>query len=536
MRLPFPQRVAAMDSCEALFAPDFYAQHDRLSDLSYAYYSFDLTSYSGEETLQLHWLNGVPAGKVWLGLPDWSSNLWQWFAVPASGIISTPFAGWTKDEQLLALIVTVGDQQLWLRQINLGTLDSWSHSFGGPAYDTVEKVFVDTADNVYAAGETASFTGGTTAALIVKYSPAGALLWARTVSLPGQNLYVRDWAASPDGTVAGLLSQKWEQPPGTQNDGMLVFTVTPSGGLGWSKLWQLPLTNYASGIGAFPDGSFAVTCVLDADNPDPLQVDGAVLRLTPAGEFQEANAVDLGGRDSFFDFHQRPGDGALLAGFGSYPPDPAPNFRGTLELPPTNGLGLATLLPQAAIGSDGTLLSAVTITETADIFSDDLSLAHWDASGALLWAVRFNFDSNEDAWNAAFAPAGGDCFLVGRTHVAGRESPVFARFNSSGSLQNAQTWCPGGECYTLAFDSQANAVVGLTGATDARGIWKPFAPTVTAYTPEPVAATGIAYTPRALTYPLADGTAVIGTPTGAVTDLGGGDDDLLVIKRDSTEL
>jgi hypothetical protein len=173
MRLPFPQRVAGMDSCDALFEPDFRRSHDRFSDLSFAFYSFDMTSYSGGESVQMHWLDGVAVGNVWLGLPDWSNNLWHWFKVPASGIVSTPFASYIKDQQLLALVVTVGSQQYWLRQINLGQLNSWAHSYGGAAYDAVTEVFVDNADNIYAAGTSASFTGGDTAALVVKYSPAG---------------------------------------------------------------------------------------------------------------------------------------------------------------------------------------------------------------------------------------------------------------------------------------------------------------------------------------------------------------------------
>jgi hypothetical protein len=538
MRLPFPQRVAAMDSCEALFAPDFSSQHrPPLANLSYAFYSFDMTTYSGAESVQMHWLNGVQPGKVWLGLPDWSNNLWRWFQVPASGVVNTPFASFIKDQQLLALVATVGNQQLWLRQINLGQLDSWSRSYGGADYDAVAEVFVDAADNIYAAGQSSSFTGGSNAALVLKYSPAGVLLWAKTFSLPGADLYVTDWVASPDGTVAGLASQRWENPPGTFNDGALVFTLTPDGQLGWSKLWQLPYTNYPASIGAFPDGSFAVTCTIDADNVDPVKHDGAVLRLSPAGEMLTAHGLDLGGADSFYGMNVRPGDGALIAGFSSYPPGPPPPYiKGSLELPLAGGVGPATQLPVAAVGSDGSLLRADSPLEAADIFIKDLSLTHWDASGGLLWAIRFDIDDNENGWNAAFEPDSSNTFLVGRTNVAGLETPVVAQFDASGGLLRADTWCPGGECYTLAFDSQANLVVAFTGATDARGIWKPLSPAITPYTPDPVSAVTVSYTSRTLDYPLVDGPVELSTPTGAVTDIGGGNDDMLVIKRDKTEL
>jgi hypothetical protein len=154
----------------------------------------------------------------------------------------------------------------------------------------------------------------------------------------------------------------------------------------------------------------------------------------------------------------------------------------------------------------------------------------------LLWAIRFDIDDNESGWNAAFEPDSSNTFLVGRTHVAGLETPVVAQFDATGSLLWANTWCPGGECYTLAFDSHANLVVAFTGAADARGVWKPLSPVITPYTPDPVVATAVSYTSRTLDYPLVNGPGEISTPTGAVTDTGGGNDDMLVIKRDKAEL
>jgi hypothetical protein len=75
---------------------------------------------------------------------------------------------------------------------------NWAHTWGGPASDSTEAVTLDASGNIYAAGATGSYGAGGQDVLILKYSPAGTLLWAKTWGGTG-NEYAASIAFGPDG-------------------------------------------------------------------------------------------------------------------------------------------------------------------------------------------------------------------------------------------------------------------------------------------------------------------------------------------------
>lgn len=58
----------------------------------------------------------------------------------------------------------------------------WSRTFGGASSDSLYGIAVDSSDNVVAVGETSSAGGGSKNFIVVKYNSAGTLQWSKTLS------------------------------------------------------------------------------------------------------------------------------------------------------------------------------------------------------------------------------------------------------------------------------------------------------------------------------------------------------------------
>ena len=80
--------------------------------------------------------------------------------------------------------------------------ETWSkaHTWGGPATDQGVAVTIDSSGAIYAVGSTSSFGGGGQDVLIVKYSSAGTVDFAKTWG-GGGNEYATAIAVGPDGNI-----------------------------------------------------------------------------------------------------------------------------------------------------------------------------------------------------------------------------------------------------------------------------------------------------------------------------------------------
>ena len=125
----------------------------------------------------------------------------------------------------------------------------WTLAIGGPGRDEAWKVAQDPADNLIVAGlfsQTADFGGGTLSAaggadgFVAKYSPGGALIWAKALGGPGED-EITAVEISDDGSVyfAGDFSDSIVTPVGTiRSRGALDICygkMDPAGNLVWLK-------------------------------------------------------------------------------------------------------------------------------------------------------------------------------------------------------------------------------------------------------------------------------------------------------------
>ncbi len=125
-------------------------------------YTFSAT-VTGAETLEYAWDFGGGAE------PDTSSD--------SSPTVTLTDAG----EYAATLTVTnaYGDASFPFT-LTVSERDMWAHTWGGGSSEEAEGVAVDEEGNIYVLGYTESFGAGTQDSLVLKYSPEGQLLWART--------------------------------------------------------------------------------------------------------------------------------------------------------------------------------------------------------------------------------------------------------------------------------------------------------------------------------------------------------------------
>jgi hypothetical protein len=93
-----------------------------LDSVAYAVYSFDVAAYSGPGELHLGWELAPIDGHAWLGLANYVSNCWEFFSLPADGVLSFDLAGgnYTRpDGFLYAAVILVGLDGAALRTIGL---------------------------------------------------------------------------------------------------------------------------------------------------------------------------------------------------------------------------------------------------------------------------------------------------------------------------------------------------------------------------------------------------------------------------------
>jgi len=104
----------------AVFAPDW---RDGAGEAAYAILACSLENYEGPATLSLDWAGAVPAaGNAYAGWANFESNDWDWitFGQPAAGG-TAPYLN--EDDTALVAIVVLGDSELRLAGVRIGTAD-----------------------------------------------------------------------------------------------------------------------------------------------------------------------------------------------------------------------------------------------------------------------------------------------------------------------------------------------------------------------------------------------------------------------------
>jgi PKD repeat protein len=117
--------------------------------------------------------------------------------------------------------------------IDIHAVEPWLHSWGGDSQDNCRSVVFDGSDGIYAAGFTSSFGAGDEDVLLLKFSLAGELQWARAWGGADGDV-ANSLAIDADGNV---LLGGYTESYGAGNSDFLLQKWDPDGNLLWTRTW-----------------------------------------------------------------------------------------------------------------------------------------------------------------------------------------------------------------------------------------------------------------------------------------------------------
>lgn len=180
----------------------------------------------------------APFNYHWYGMDFATPN--ESFAVAPTVTLGTP----GQYSYYLRIENSAGDTGLTLQSFTVLPPDtSWQHSWGGAGNDKAHDVAVDTGGNVYVVGESASVDDNG-AAVILRYSAAGDLQWARGWDGPGGEAFDAI-AIDQDGN---LLVVGWTYSFGEGQDDILLVKYAPDGTLLSQRTWGGAGRDSATGL------------------------------------------------------------------------------------------------------------------------------------------------------------------------------------------------------------------------------------------------------------------------------------------------
>ncbi len=161
-------------------------------------------------------------------------------------------------------------------------VDHWQHSWGGAGVDRAQAVAVDALGNVYVAGAALGF-GSAAAAVTLKYSPVGELLWAKTWDGPSTEA-LQAAAIDTDGNLV-LAGSTFSYGEG--QDDVLLLKYAPDGTLLSQYTWGGLYQDAAVGLGFDASGNMYVAG--NSASFTPSNKTGALLmKFSSGGSFEWA--------------------------------------------------------------------------------------------------------------------------------------------------------------------------------------------------------------------------------------------------------
>lgn len=300
---------------------------------------------------------------------------------------------------------------------------TWTHTWGGSLTDYAQGVAIDSSGNVYSVGQTYSFGAGGQDVLILKYSPTGTLLWAKT------------WGSSGDerAVAAGISPDGYLYVAGQIPNYIFVLKLDTNGNLQWGTTWGDPAGDSPADIGFDSLGNVYVLGTSTNNG-------AVVMKFSPSGG--------------------------------------APHWTASWMHPGSNNSGEALTVD----ASGNVIISGVSWDASGPPLHSTTFLVKFDASGNLLWTDDwvnpYPSDDEPAPSRGLTTDSQGNIYLTGH-HTAACTNPggiglcdfdvMVLKFGPAGSFQWGTTW--GGPGYdtgmSLALDPTGDVVV--SGTEDVNG-------------------------------------------------------------------
>lgn len=288
------QRVAPLGG-PVQFSPNWSADTGfELQNLAYCTYHFFIPGYDREPEVRYGWETPPSElGTAWLGLSNWDTDSWDWFAFNQSGVqVTADFAPYISDTfNLLAVVLLASDEASSLRYIRLGhgavdaALNTVAHTGVAP-FD----VLLSASASTTALGAIESYqwdfdgdgqydldTGMTPEANYIyeevgQYSPVvrvvNSLGEAGEASTDLQVIepWIRSWGGPSldilfsvlaDG-INGFYGAGWTRSFGSGEEDILLLKYSLTGQLLWARVWGGVATDVAQALAMDEEGNLLV--------------------------------------------------------------------------------------------------------------------------------------------------------------------------------------------------------------------------------------------------------------------------------------
>ncbi len=317
-------------------------------------------------------------------------------------------AGGTFDGQSSA-----GEQDAFVAKYDSSGNQEWLRQLGTSGGDETTGVSVDSAGNVYVAGTTQgtfvsqSSAGGYSDAFVVKYDSAGTQQWLRQFGTSGRD---DAYSVSVDGAgnvyVAGYTTGTFDDQSSAGFDDAFLVKYDSSGSQQWARQFGTSSLDYAYGV--------------SVDSAGDVYVAGKT-----GGSFLGQSSTGVS--DAFVAKYDSSGNQQWLRQFGST----------SNEIDSPRDVSVDNAGDVYVVGhTDGTF-SGQSSTGNYDAF-----VVKYDSSGNQQWLRQFGTSSGDFVYGVSVDNAGnlyiaGETWgtFSGETHAGGFSDAFVARFDSSGNQQ-----------------------------------------------------------------------------------------------------
>jgi len=402
------------------------------------------------------------------------------------------------------------------------TVLGWVHTWGTDTADEANATAVDSAGDLYMAGDTGYD------ALAVKFSPQGDVRWAASLDLEGGYDTLQAAAVGPLGDLyaVGYTSV-------SDNENTLLVKLSPDGTLAWGKTWDSGDRDFASGVAVDSTGNvFVAGYITPTGSGDTdlllLRYDdagGLVWQKTWGGDDRdEASSIVLHGGDVHLSGSTTPAGGDHTAGlYLVYDGSGAVSTAKSWSVPGTDAF-----LGNMALASDGTAYLAGNLNPLPSSFN--IGVIRVSPAGDLEWQRAWGLGLGSSA-SASGLVLSGEWLYIGGGTWRTKAGALLMKYDTAGNLQYAKSWAaPGTLCRAMDISLDAAGELSLGGTAEhVQGEW--------GYEPggAELSVSGT-WQDAAGTEADVTGTAKDVVPTIAyltgVMDTGGGDGDVLAIRYD----